>query len=356
MAPTDRLLDLRDLPRPLLGAPMAGGPSTPQLAAAVTIAGGLGFLAGGYRAADQLEDAIRDTSDRTTGPFGVNVFVPGDSTGCDPGALDAYRARIEPEAERLGMRLGSPTEDDDDYDRKIDVLVSTAPAVASFTFGVLALGVVRALRSAGVLVLITVTSSTDADRAVASGADGLVVQGPDAGGHRGTFAAAVAPDTRPLSDLLRHIRHEHPDVPLVATGGLASAEHVAHVLADGALAAQIGTALLLTDEAGTSAVHRAALTDPRFTETVVTRAFTGRPARALRNRFADAHHDAAPPCYPQVHQITAPLRAQAAAVGDPDTIHLWAGTQFTTAQRGPAADILRSLDPGRTTTTERTGP
>ena len=355
MAPTDRVLDLRDLLRPLLGAPMAGGPSNPDLAAAVTNVGGLGFLAGGYRTADQLEEAIRDTTQRTTGPFGVNVFVPGDST-CDPRSLDAYRSRLAPEEERLGAPLGTTRQDDDDYDRKIDVLISTAPAVASFTFGVPALGVVRALRSAGVLVLVTVTSPVDADRAVAGGADALVVQGPDAGGHRGTFAAAAELDNRPLRDLLQSINQAHPDVPLVATGGLASPGHVAQVLAEGALAAQIGTALLLADEARTSAVHRSALTDPRFTETVVTRAFTGRPARALRNRFADAHSDSAPPCYPQVHQITAPLRAQAAAIGDPDTIHLWAGTQFTAAQPGPAADILRSLDPGRTNATERTRP
>jgi nitronate monooxygenase len=194
----------------------------------------------------------------------------------------------------------------------------------------------------GILLFITVTSAYEAGVAVAVGADGLVVQGPHAGGHRGTFAPDMRPATESLRELLDRISSAH-DVPLIAAGGLATADDVAGVLRKGAVAAQIGTALLLSDEAGTNAVHRAALQNPQFSNTVVTRAFSGRYARGLENDFTRMLDEVAPLGYPEVHQMTTPIRRAAVAADDPHGTNLWAGTAYQEARRGTAVDIVKTL-------------
>jgi nitronate monooxygenase len=132
-------------------------------------------------------------------------------------------------------------------------------------------------------------------------------------------------------------------VPVVAAGGLGDAEAVRRVRDGGAVAAQLGTALLLCDEAGTSEVHRRALRDDRLTDTVVTRAFSGRYARSLSNAFTDRYSAAAPPGYPQLNQMTAPIRAAAGAAGDPQAVNLWAGTAWRGIGAGPAAHVVAAL-------------
>jgi nitronate monooxygenase len=188
--------------------------------------------------------------------------------------------------------------------------------------------------------------------------DALCVQGPEAGGHRGTFRVAAAPGRTPLPELLAEVRAVS-GLPLIAAGGIADGPAVAAALRAGAAAVQLGTAYLCADEAGTSAAHRAALTDPGFTGTVVTRAFTGRAARGLRNAFIDRYEPYAPAVYPEVHHLTRPLRAAAAERGDTAAMHLWAGTGHRLARTGPAADTTRELwraaqsDPGPPASTDR---
>ncbi len=169
------------------------------------------------------------------------------------------------------------------------------------------------------------------------------MQGPDAGGHRATFDPAAEPGTEPLPNLITAIRST-AELPLIAGGGISTREQVRAILDTGAAAVQFGTALLLADEAGTNPAHRSALRDPSFTETKVTRAFSGRPARGLRNRFMD-DHDRSGHAYPQIHYITAPLRAAAAANNDLQALHLWAGTGYRNTRTGPAADIIADVAP-----------
>lgn len=335
------MFDLRDLTVPIIGAPMAGGPGTPALAAAVSNSGGLGFLAAGYLTAQRFSDDIAATRLLTSGPIGVNLFVPQPSAATSS-SLDEYRDRLMPLAQRFGVDLGLPGFDDDRFDQKLDVVVSTAPELASFTFGCPSADVLERLRNAGVASAVTVTSRTEADVAVAAGADVLVVQGPDAGGHRGTFSPTRRPDGTPLDELFTEIA-KGGETPIVAAGGLSDASAVQNVLTLGAVAAQVGTALLLCDEAGTKLVHRAALTDDQFTETVVTRAFSGRYARGLANEFTRQFDAVAPFGYPDVNQLTGPLRAAAVAAGDPQNTNLWAGTQWRNSVGGPAGDIVAML-------------
>ncbi|BBY32179.1 2-nitropropane dioxygenase [Mycolicibacter minnesotensis] len=334
-----------ELAVPLVGAPMAGGPSTPALAAAVSEAGGLGFVAGGYRTAQQLADDITSARALTTGPIGVNLFVPQPSYA-DVVLLDDYADLLDPLAEHYGVELGEPRFGDDDcWPEKLDVVAHLRPTVVSFTFGTPPPDDLEWLREMRILTMVTVTSAYEAGVALGHGAEALVVQGPGAGGHRGTFAPDVRPGTDSLEHLLAEIGRAHPDVPLVATGGLSTAAQVAGVLRNGAVAAQVGTALLLAHEAGTNPTHRAALTNPEFVNTTVTCAFSGRYARGLENDFTRAFEDVAPVGYPEINHMTAPIRAAAVTHDDPHGTNLWAGTGYRSARAASAADIIAALAP-----------
>ena len=181
--------DFRDLAVPIIVAPMAGGPSTPELAAAGTNAGGLGFVAAGYLTAEAFAERLTAARGLTSGPIGANLFVPQPSAGT-PGGHRALRQGARPEAERYGAQLGEPRFDDDHWAAKIEVLLDLRPDVASFTFGVPSAEECRRLREAGIAVVGTVTTLAEAQIALARGVDALAVQGPSAGGHRGTFDPA----------------------------------------------------------------------------------------------------------------------------------------------------------------------
>lgn len=329
----------------VLAAPMAGSPTTPELVVEAARAGSLGFLAGGYRTTATLEAQIAHVRSAGVG-FGVNLFVPR-RLPVDPGAFRAFARAIAPEARAYGLDTEkSPiTEDDDHWADKLGLLLSSPVPVVSFTFGLPEPAVVRALRTAGTLVVQTVTSPAEALAAAEAGVDVLSVQSSAAGGHSGTWSPQHPSPAVPLPELLRAVR-SRVSVPLVAAGGIATPESVTEALSAGAAAVMVGTVLLRADEAGTSAPHRAALTDPARRGTVVTRAFTGRPARALRNDFVDRYGDLAPLGYPALHHLTRPMRGATTAANDAERINLWAGTGYRHATAEPAGRILRRLASG----------
>lgn len=320
---------------------MAGGPSTPELAAAGSTAGALGFVPAGYLTAEVFAERLSTAQRMTTGPIAANLFVPQPSAA-DPAAIAAYAEALTSEAHRYGVSLGAPRFDDDDWDAKMEVLLDLRPAVASFTFGLPSAEEVRRLADVGIAAVGTVTTRDEARLAAANGVDVVAAQGPLAGGHRGTYDATAQPSQQPLDELLAALTTDL-DIPVIAAGGLMNAADVRRVLESGAVAAQLGTAFLLADEAGSSAVHRDALRDPQFTETVVTRAFSGRYARGLRNRFVDEHDAQAPPGYPEVHYLTSPVRAASVRAGDPQAVNVWAGTGYRQAETAPVATIIEKL-------------
>jgi nitronate monooxygenase len=330
---------LDQLEVPIVQAPLAGGPSTPELAAAVCNAGGLGFVAAGYRTPEALAEVLARTRTLTDRPFGVNVFA---ATGApaDPDVVRRYADALRPRAERAGVALGEPRFDDDAFDAKLALLLENPPAVVSFTFGCPPVETIARVRRAGSAVWVTVTDPDEAEQAVAAGTDALVVQGVEAGGHRGSFADREDRVDYGLLALLALVR-ARVDVPLVATGGIATGRGVAAVLAAGAAAAQIGTAFMRSPEAGTSAPHREALASAR--PTGLTRAFSGRLARGIVNRLQAEHSAGAPLAYPEVHHVTAPLRAHGREAGDADVINLWAGQAHALAEERPAAEIVARL-------------
>ncbi len=323
---------LASLAIPIVGAPLAGGASTPALAAAVSGAGGLGFVAGGYKTPEAMSAAIAATCELTSAPFGVNVFA-ATPTEAAPEALEAFRAR-------LGDGAGEPRSDDDGFEEKVERLLADPVPVVSFTFGCPEPALLERFRAAGSEVWITVSDVEEARAAAAASADALVVQGFEAGGHRAAFVDDVPGDVGLLA-LLQLVAAAVPDLPLVATGGIATGRAVAAVLAAGAAAAQVGTAFMRCPEAGTPEVHREALAQPG--RTAVTRAFTGRSARGIVNAFMREYEDAAPHAYPAVHYVTAPLRARAREQGDAGALHLWAGQAHELIRDVPAAELVRSL-------------
>ena len=329
------ILDSCDIP--IVLAPLAGGPSTPELAAAVSGAGGLGFLAAGYLSAAELAERCRRTDELTGRPFGVNLFVPGPAG--DVAEVGQFAAEIAGDVSGTGARLGEPRHDDDDWDAKIGYLTGAPPAVVSFTFGIPAERVVAGLRASGAEVWVTVTTVDEARRAAAAGADLLVVQGSEAGGHRGGPGDAPQ-DAVGLIALLQLVT-ARVATPVVAAGGIAAGAAIAAVLCLGARGAVVGTAFLDCPEAGTAAVHRSALHGEAPTR--LTRAFSGRTARGIENAFLRAHSETAPAAYPEVHHLTSPMRKAARQAGLAGYVNLWAGQAYPLTTSVPAADLVRDL-------------
>lgn len=330
---------------PVWAAPMAGGPSSPALIAAVGAAGGLGLVPGGYLSAAAFAERLVAVGAATDAPWGVNLFLPGPPTAT-PDAVAAHAEALRPWAAARGVELGEPRWEDDAIDAKVEIVLAHRPAAVTFAFGCPAPELVGRLRErTGAVVLATVTTPDEAAEATAAGVDGLVVQGSEAGGHRGSFADDPSQpgggELVPLLPLLAGVRRVSP-LPLVAAGGLMTGADVAGVLGAGATAAQLGTAFLCTPEAGTSQTHRRALLERRYAGTTVTRGFTGRPARGLANPLALAFPDA-PAAYPEVHHLTRPLRAAAAAQGDPDAVHLWAGEGWRAVTEEAAGELVARI-------------
>ncbi|MET4621565.1 nitronate monooxygenase [Arthrobacter sp. 2762] len=332
---------------PFIAAPMAGGTSTTALAQAVQAGGGLGFLAAGYKSPEAMTAEI--AAARATGVrFGMNVFVP-DMAQLSPSPaararMEAYRTGLEAEAARYGVAVPALRFDDDDaWQDKIDALIADPVEFVSFVFGLPGRSVVKALQKAGTAVISSVTSVAEALAAAEEGPDALAVQHSSAGAHTAAFLAPEAGENASgtTAGLIAQVRAA-VDLPLIAAGAISDGPALREVLAAGAAAAQVGTALIRTEESGARQPHKDALGDPRFTETARTRAFTGRFARSLVNEFVRDHADA-PEGYPAIHHLTAPIRAAASAAGDPDRLNLWAGTGWRSAKEGSAEDVVRGF-------------
>ncbi|MFD4760224.1 nitronate monooxygenase [Streptomyces sp. NPDC058439] len=336
---------LTDLCRyPIVQAPMAGGVSCPPLVAAVAEAGGLGFLAAGYKTADGMYHEIKQLRGLTGQPFGVNLFMPQPALA-DPSAVEVYRHQLAGEAVWYETPLGDPDSGgDDNYDAKLAILLEDPVPVVSFTFGCPARDTLDAFAGVGTYTVVTVTTPEEAQAAQWAGADAVCVQGIEAGGHQSTHRDDPQTDGTGIGvlSLVAQVR-ETVQVPIIAAGGLMRGSQITAVLAAGAAAAQLGTAFLVCPESGANPLHKQALTNPLFVRTALTRAFSGRPARGLVNRFMREHGPYAPAAYPQVHYLTAGLRKAAAKAGDAQGMALWAGQGHRLARELPAGRLIELL-------------
>jgi nitronate monooxygenase len=329
---------------PILAAPMAGGGTTPELAAAVSAAGGLGFLAAAYLQPSQIHEAAAAVRARTEKPFGINLFapIPRPEPPADPRTA---LTRLAAYHQELGLpEPALPERAVFDFGEQLAACLECGAAVLSFTFGILPADSMGAARARGMFLLGTATTVEEAIRLEAAGVDAVVVQGSEAGAHRGTFAASFEASMVGTLALVPQAV-DAVRVPVVASGGIMDGRGIAAALALGAGAVQMGTAFLTADEAGIPEAYKAAILAAREDETRVTRAFSGRPARGIVNRFMEEVEGEAGAIlpYPIQNDLTRPLRGAAAGQGRKEFLSLWAGQGVRLARRQPAGELVARL-------------
>ncbi|MFL5382877.1 MAG: NAD(P)H-dependent flavin oxidoreductase [Longimicrobiaceae bacterium] len=328
---------------PVIAAPMGGGPSTPALVAAVSNAGGMGSIAGAYLSPAQLADEIGRVRALTRRPFAVNLFAGGYHREVgDPGPMLALMREVHAE---LGLPEPSvPPVPPDPFAAQLQVVLDERPAAFSFTFGIPPADALRRLRERGIVVMGTATTVEEGAMLAAAGVDAIVAQGAEAGAHRGTFTGDFERAMVPTLELTAGIAAA-TGLPVIASGGVMNGRDVAAALAAGAVAVQMGTAFVPCPESGAAGAYKQAILSAGDDRTVITRAFSGRPARGIENAFirrVEPIRDAIP-LFPAQNTLTRPMRAEAGRRGEPGYLSLWAGTQAHRARALPAAELVRVL-------------
>lgn len=333
---------------PILAAPMAGGPSTVELAAAVSNAGALGSLGGAYLTPEEITTLIEQTSKLTQKPFNLNLFAGGyglSAKGKEPVDPQPVMAVMTEIYAQFGMPAPLlPPLPVCPFPQQLEAVLAAKPAVFSFTFGVPGKDAVARLQTAGILVLGTATTVEEAWLLIEVGVDGIVAQGEEAGAHRGTFLSSFEASMVPTLQLVREIAAISA-TPVIASGGIMDGADIARALAAGASAVQMGTAFLPCPESGASAIYKQALLSAPGDTTMITRAFSGRPARGLKNEFMEkfiGREEIILP-FPQQNLLTKPMRKAAGQQGDSRFLSLWAGTGVARSRSLPAGELVQTL-------------
>jgi nitronate monooxygenase len=332
---------------PIIQAPMAGV-STPEMAAAVSNAGGLGSIGVGATDADgtrRMIAAVRALTDR---PFLVNVFCHKPAT-TNTAKEAAWIARLQPEFARYGSK--PPTRLTEVYqsfltdDAKLVALLAEHPPIVSFHFGLPAREKIDALRAAGIVLLATATNLEEAKLIAAAGIDAVVAQGWEAGGHRGVFDPDVI-DKQLGTVALTRLLTSKLDIPVIAAGGIMDGDGIAAMLTLGAAAAQLGTAFVACPESSADTGYRAAVLGHGAEHTVMTKVISGRPARSLANRFTalgESVDQKTIPDYPIAYDAGKALHAAAKTAGEFGYGAQWAGQGAPLARALPAAELIAKL-------------
>ena len=341
----DELLTKLGIDHPIIQAPMAGGTDTPELVAAVSNAGGLGSVGAAYLSPVQIVEAIKKIRTLTGKPFNVNLFAGGyDDTENDKDAQPMLSLLTSIHQE-LGLPPPVlPSVSRDPFPEQFETVLEAHPSVFSFTFGIPKHEAIEHLKSRKIAVLGTATSLKEALMLDEAGVDAIVAQGAEAGAHRGTFGEPFEKAMVPTIDLVRGITQE-VSVPIIASGGMMDGGEIAISMSAGASAAQLGTAFLTCSESGASQAHKRAVLEAKTDTTVITRAFSGRPARGIANRFTsklEGRDDLILP-FPLQNVLTRPMRNAAAKRGDARYLSLWAGKGAAKARSMPAGELVRLL-------------
>jgi len=341
---TNSFLQKLGIDVPIILAPMAGGPSTPQLVAAVSNAGGLGSLGSAYSTPEQITEEIRRIRELTKRPFAVNLFAVkyGELPYVDPQPMLELLAEVHRE---LGIDPPTlPPAPQNPFAKQFEVVLAARPAVFSFTFGMPSKDDLQRARSAGILLIGTATTPDEAQVLADAGVDAIVAQGAEAGSHRSTFIASFECSMVPTLDLVRTIARA-VSVPVIASGGLMDGRDVAAALRAGASAVALGTAFLACPESGASEPYKRAILSAKQDTTVMTRAYSGRPARGLKNKWIEKlneRRDLILP-FPLQNALTRAMRTAAAKADNADYLSLWAGQGVTRARAMPAGELVRVL-------------
>lgn len=333
-----------DVEHPILLAPMAGSGGTPELAAAVSNAGGLGAWGGAYAKPEEIAATIRHIRQLTSRPFNINLFAGGYESDREIDPQPILELVGEAHA-KLGLPPPTlPPLPENPFAAQLEVVLEERPPVFSFTFGIPSPAQIAALKKRDIAVIGTATTVEEARILAQLGVDAIAAQGAEAGAHRGSFAAPFEESMVPLATLMRDIRAA-VTLPVIASGGIMDGRDVANALGQGAVAVQLGTAFLPCPESGAPPVYKRALVEAKTDTTVITRAFSGRPARGLTNAFiamtAGKEHLILP--FRQQNDLTRPMRNAAGRQGMADFISLWAGQGVARSRAMPAAELVATL-------------
>ena len=340
--PLARLLELR---YPIIQAPMAGGGDTPELVAAVSESGGLGFIGAAYLSPQQIHDAAKAVRARTKRAFGINFFAPLPLPELPQHAASALR-RVAPFFAEIGLpapaQLPSPV---NAFPDQLQAALETGASAFSFTFGILPAEAIAAIKSRGMRLIGTATTVSEAVALEQAGVDAVVAQGSEAGGHRGTFlgdfSAAMVGTMALVPQIVDAVR-----LPVIASGGIMDGRGIVAALSLGAGAVQLGTAFLTCEEAGVPEAYKQAILTAQENQTRITTAFSGRPARGIVNRFMTEMDSDAPDSilpFPLQNLLTRPLRTAAAKSDRTEFLSLWAGQGVRLARRQPARELVARL-------------
>jgi nitronate monooxygenase len=340
------LCELLGIELPLIQAPMAGGVSTPALVAAVSQAGALGSFGFAYTEPEAMRAQAELVTARTQRPYAINLFAAPPLTEIDEATRVAALEAVAAYYDELGLSPPQPPAPpyQPDLAAQLDALEAIRPAVCTLNLGSIGAGRIGALQARGIRVGGSATCVAEAKDLESLGADFIIAQGAEAGGHRGTYLrdpAELMTGTLALTRLLvKAVR-----VPVVAAGGIMDGAGIAAALALGAQGAQLGTAFLTCAESGASSVHKNAVLAARDDETLLTAKLSGRLARTLTNRYVREMNQRDAPClpFPAQNMLTGPLRAAAARRGIADFATLWAGQAAPLARELPAAELVHVL-------------
>jgi nitronate monooxygenase len=340
----NELLNRLGIQHPIIQGPMGGGPSTPELVAAVSKAGGLGSLGAAYLTPDQITNAIQRIRSLTAQPFSVNLFAGGWNANAqaDPAPMLELLGEIH---QTLGLPPPAPpAPSPDPFPAQFEAVLDARPPIFSITFGIPDRAAMARLKARGITILGTATTVEEARLLEQAGVDAIIAQGAESGAHRGTFAGPFEASMVPTLDLVRGITNA-VQAPVIATGGMMDGRDVTAAMRLGASAAALGTAFLACPESGASEAYKQAILAAHKGITVVTRAFSGRPARGLPNAFIEklAGRENAILPYPLQNALTRAMRIAAGKQGRPEFLSLWAGTGVARARTLPAGELVQRL-------------
>lgn len=339
-------LDRLKLKHPIVQAPLAGGGDTPELVGAVCEAGGLGFIGAAYLTPGEISEAAQAVRRRTKRDFGINLFAPAPMSKM-PDDVSRALALVAAYFDEVGLPApeGIP-QPVDAFREQLSAALDTGAAVFSLTFGVPSREVLKLVHSRGMAFIGTATTVEEGRAIERAGADAVIAQGSEAGGHRASFASEFEAGMVGTIALVPQMV-DAVSIPVIASGGIMDGRGIAAALALGASAVQLGTAFLTCNESGVPEAYRTAILNAREDQTRITRAFSGRPARGIVNRFMAEMEAALPPNailpFPFQNALTRPLRSAAARQGRAEFLSLWAGQGVRLARRQSAAALIERL-------------
>lgn len=343
--PDTSITHLLDIALPIIQAPMAGGATTPELVAAVSNAGGLGSLGAGYMTPDEIRALIRKIRTLTDKPFAVNLFIPEEHHANDN---QIEQARIAVQASCPELHFTIPTIKPPyapPFEAQMNILLEEKIPAFSFTFGIPSKDWISAFKKINSKLIGTATSLNEAKQLSANGIDIIVAQGSEAGGHRGTFPGMTDNTLIQLSSLVSLLT-EHINLPIIAAGGIMQAKDIANALALGASAVQMGTAFLCCTESGIHSQYKRRLLNLSQDETILTRAFSGKFARGIKNKFITRmqSHENDILDYPIQNALTSAMRKEAYKQNNTDFMSMWAGQSAYLCKEISAARLIEDLN------------